>query len=389
MSCGQCYRHRGAHPASNEARHPPACVYRPARSPPATYAGDVRLSSAELPVVAVVASAAPLTPGPICRVPVQNGVKAHVRASTVATAPARSNSSAAAGFASGSLDPSPPPPTAAGVQPHIVVIIADDLGYGNLGYTRAASGSHTTAEVHTPIIGSLVAAGIELRRNYVYKVCSPTRCAFQSGRLPVHVNLANVDPAFTNPEDPVSGFAGIPRNMTGIATKLREAGYETHQIGKWGAGMASHGHTPAGRGYDTSYGYFHHDNDYWTERLWSTYSDTGYSPHCNATIVDLWRAYGSLGWGAAGENGTAPASSNWARVPPGCNGTVEAFEEYLFAGVGRRWGSSAGTTTRPGPGPRGQAPLPQLRPAHRPRADRAAARVLRGAARADAAQRRG
>ena len=110
--------------------------------------------------------------------------------------------------------------------------------------------------------------------------------------------------------------------------------------------MASPDHTPAGRGYDTSFGYFHHDNDFWTERLWSTYNDTGYSPRCNATIVDLWRANGTRGRGAAGENGTAPTSSDWARVPPGCNGTVEAFEEHLFArealGILRRHDNATG-----------------------------------------------
>ena len=54
----------------------------------------------------------------------------------------------------------------------------------------------------------LVADGIELNRAYQYKFCSPTRCSLQSGRLPVHVNTENADPAAHNPEDPVSGFAG-------------------------------------------------------------------------------------------------------------------------------------------------------------------------------------
>lgn len=53
-------------------------------------------------------------------------------------------------------------------------------------------------------------------------VCS---CRLQSGRLPVHVNMVNLAPNVWNPSDPVSGFAAIPRNMTGIATKMKEAGY--------------------------------------------------------------------------------------------------------------------------------------------------------------------
>jgi hypothetical protein len=70
---------------------------------------------------------------------------------------------------------SPPSPPAAGVRPHIIALIADDLGYGNVGYLRAESNS-TVAEVQTPNIDALVASGIQLSRNYVYRFCSPSRC---------------------------------------------------------------------------------------------------------------------------------------------------------------------------------------------------------------------
>ena len=249
------------------------------------------------------------------------------------------NMSTRAGYAYGTVAKSPtaPPtsgPPAAGTKPHIIVWIADDLGYANVGYTRAASSipPALSTEVRTPVIDELVASGIELMRNYVYKVCSPTRSSFQSGRLPVHVNVANTEPTVSNPNDPISGFQGIPRNMTCIAEKLQEAGYRTHQIGKWDVGMATREHTPKGRGYDTSFGYFHHDNDFWTERTWEKVNDTGYSKQCKAILIDMYR--GKAGGdviGAIGENGTAPTSSNWSRVPPGCNGTIEAFEESKFA----------------------------------------------------------
>jgi hypothetical protein len=60
---------------------------------------------------------------------------------------------------------------------------------------------------------------------------SPSRSALQSGRNPYHVNNLNAKPDISNPDDPVSGFAGIPRNMTGIATKLKAAGYATAAFG--------------------------------------------------------------------------------------------------------------------------------------------------------------
>jgi arylsulfatase I/J len=56
--------------------------------------------------------------------------------------------------------------------------------------------------------------------------------------------------------------------MTGIATVLKRAGYETHQIGKWDVGMATPHHTPQGRGYDTSLTFFSHGNWMWTEKEW-------------------------------------------------------------------------------------------------------------------------
>jgi hypothetical protein len=119
--------------------------------------------------------------------------------------------------------PSPPKPPAAGRKPHIVLLVVDDWGYANVGFHRRRNSSHD--DVDTPNFDTLVAEGLELDRNYVHKFCSPTRASIQSGRLPVHVNLVNSDPTITNPKDPVSGFAGIPRNMTGIAQLLKNAQY--------------------------------------------------------------------------------------------------------------------------------------------------------------------
>lgn len=86
-------------------------------------------------------------------------------------------------------------------------------------------------QIDTPNFESLVARGLLLNRHYVYTFCSPTRSSLISGRLPVHVNDINLDPTFYNPEDPVSGYAAIPRNMTGIAEKMKMGGYRTHQVG--------------------------------------------------------------------------------------------------------------------------------------------------------------
>jgi arylsulfatase I/J len=68
-----------------------------------------------------------------------------------------------------------------------------------------------------------------------------------------------------NPDDPISGYQGIPRNMTGIAEVAATAGYSRHYVGKWDAGMATPDHTPVGRGYESFTGYFQHANSYWNK----------------------------------------------------------------------------------------------------------------------------
>ena len=114
---------------------------------------------------------------------------------------------------------------------HLIAMLMDDFGWANVGYHRTHS-DDPDHEVRTPNIDALVATGVQLNRFYTHKFCSPTRSALQSGRSPIFVNVQNSDIAQFNPADPVSGFQGIPRNVTGLATKLRSAGYATHMVGK-------------------------------------------------------------------------------------------------------------------------------------------------------------
>ena len=164
--------------------------------------------------------------------------------------------------------------------PHIVTLLADDYGWANVGY------HHASKEVVTPNIDGLKSDGIELTRHYAYRFCSPSRSSFQSGRLPVHVNTANAEPTVRNPDDPIGGYAGIPVNMSTIASTLKAAGYATAFTGKWDVGMATWRHTPLGRGYDSFFGYFHHANDYWTEGL--PLASTGTVDVCKNRYIDLW-----------------------------------------------------------------------------------------------------
>ena len=152
-------------------------------------------------------------------------------------------------------------------QPHILLMLADDFGWANLGVHRR--GVHTTNKqaraeaVTTRTLDRLVDEGVLLTHHYAYKICAPSRSSLQSGRLAVHVNAGNIAPSSWNKNDPVSGFAGIPRNMTTLGSKLRDGGYKTAFVGKWDVGMATREHTPLGRGFEDSLFFYHHANNYY------------------------------------------------------------------------------------------------------------------------------
>eukprot|EP01084_Bolivina_argentea_P036017 66669_1 len=180
-------------------------------------------------------------------------------------------------------------------KPNIVFILADDFGWANIGYHNKEN-----TEISTPNMDYLANNGLKLNRHYVHYVCSPTRSSVQSGRLPVHCNTNNT-PAIGN------ALNGIPVNYTCIAERIKsDGGYSTHFIGKWDAGSTMKEQLPFGRGYDTSFGYLNHANDYWNKTLYSGPS------HCNnqsGIIIDMW-------------NTTHPAyTANNSMV----------YEEFLFA----------------------------------------------------------
>ena len=112
-------------------------------------------------------------------------------------------------------------------KPHILFILADDMGWANIGYHRNSSQTadekQGQLEVHTPAINALATDGIVLDRHYSYRICGPARSALISGRLAPHVLVKNVAVTAQNRDDPVSGYAGIPRNMTGSGFPTKSA----------------------------------------------------------------------------------------------------------------------------------------------------------------------
>ena len=90
---------------------------------------------------------------------------------------------------------------------------------------------------------------------------------------------------------PCDKNGAIPRNMTGLAAQLKKAGYATHQVGKWDAGMATPDHTPRGRGFNESLCYFEHKNDFWSKGIMQSECLAHGAPF--SVLRDLWEANAS------------------------------------------------------------------------------------------------
>ena len=105
-------------------------------------------------------------------------------------------------------------------------------GWANFAPHRPGGGPGDD-EFPTPNLAALAAQGVMLDRLYGHKFCGPSRAAIQTGRNPIHVSVLDSGLDVYNANDGTGGVGmGIPRNMTGIATKLKTAGYRTHMVGK-------------------------------------------------------------------------------------------------------------------------------------------------------------
>ena len=136
-------------------------------------------------------------------------------------------------------------------QPNIVVIMADDLGWGDVGWNGS--------EIKTPYLDRLAASGMILNQFYVYPVCSPTRAAMLTGRYPMRYGLQ------VGVVRPYNDF-GLPTDERTLADALREAGYFTAICGKWHLGERRPQYLPLRRGFDHHYGHYLGAIDYYTHR---------------------------------------------------------------------------------------------------------------------------
>ncbi|KAK3109012.1 hypothetical protein FSP39_021151 [Pinctada imbricata] len=136
------------------------------------------------------------------------------------------------------------------IRPNILFIVADDLGWNDVGFRNP--------DMITPNIDKLAHSGIILNQSYVQPVCSPSRNSWMSGYYPFRSGLQHI---VIRPAQPVCA----PLNRTFLPQELKKLGYKTHMIGKWHLGFCNVACTPNLRGFDTFFGYYTDAEDYYTK----------------------------------------------------------------------------------------------------------------------------
>lgn len=158
-------------------------------------------------------------------------------------------------------------------RPNIVMILADDLGWGDVGWHGS--------EIKTPNLDRLAAAGAKLEQFYVQPICSPTRAAFLTGRYPMRTGLQ------VGVVRPWAQY-GLPLDERMLPQALKEAGYETAIVGKWHLGHFQPEYLPTRRGFEHQYGHYNGAIDYFTHEREGGFDwhrddrenrDEGYSTH--------------------------------------------------------------------------------------------------------------
>lgn len=133
-------------------------------------------------------------------------------------------------------------PSLLAIQPNVLVIVADDLGYADISVNGGK-------EVATPNIDALAASGVRCTSGYVTApYCSPSRAGFLTGKAQTRFGHE------FNPHVGDEAKLGLPLDQRTIANVLHDAGYATSLIGKWHQGFDA-AHHPQSRGFDEFFGF--------------------------------------------------------------------------------------------------------------------------------------
>ncbi len=122
-------------------------------------------------------------------------------------------------------------------KPNIILFVSDDMGWNDVGYHGS--------KIATPHIDRLVKDGVQLDRFYVHPICSPTRTALMTGRVPARMGITGV----------IGRSGGVPKDEHFLPQTFQKGGYQTFMVGKWHLGSSESEYTPNSRGFDYFFGF--------------------------------------------------------------------------------------------------------------------------------------
>ncbi|HXG68162.1 MAG TPA: sulfatase-like hydrolase/transferase [Blastocatellia bacterium] len=146
-------------------------------------------------------------------------------------------------------------PSSTSERPNVLFILADDLGYGDLS-------CFGRPDYRTPNLDRLAAQGVRFAHAYAASpVCTPTRCAFITGRYPARTPVGLEEPLSWRKQ--VGNRVGLPPEHPTVASLLKASGYDTALVGKWHLGyLPDFG--PTRSGFDEFFGILSGGADYFT-----------------------------------------------------------------------------------------------------------------------------
>lgn len=134
-------------------------------------------------------------------------------------------------------------------RPNVVLMLADDLGWGELG-------CYGQAKIRTPHLDRLAAEGMRFTQHYSgAPVCAPSRCVLLSGRHAGHAEIRGNRQVRGPDGKPGEGQHPITDGVVTLAEVFRQAGYVTGAMGKWGLGPPDSSGAPQRQGFDLFFGY--------------------------------------------------------------------------------------------------------------------------------------
>ena len=160
-------------------------------------------------------------------------------------------------------------------KPNIIFIIADDLGYGDIG-------CYGQQKIETPHLDQMAKKGLRFTQFYAGStVCAPSRASFMTGMHTGHI------PVRGNKGFEPEGQTPLPDSVKTIANMLQQAGYTTGAFGKWGLGFITTTGDPNKKGFDHFFGYNCQSlaHNYYPDHLWKNHERVDLSANLNGDSI--------------------------------------------------------------------------------------------------------